>query len=113
MRYEIPQMVAQGGGVIVNMASILGAVGFATASAYVAAKHGLLGLTKVAALEYAQQGIRVNSVGPAFIKTPMVTDALDAATQSRSPGSMPWAAWESPRRWRRSRRFCAPTKRRS
>lgn len=86
MRFEIPRMVAQGGGVIVNMASILGAVGFATASAYVAAKHGLLGLTKVAALEYAQQGIRVNSVGPAFIKTPMVTDALDAGTQEQIAG---------------------------
>jgi NAD(P)-dependent dehydrogenase (short-subunit alcohol dehydrogenase family) len=83
MRFEIPQMVEQGGGVIVNMASILGAVGFATASAYVAAKHGLLGLTKVAALEYAQQGIRVNSVGPAFIRTPMVTDALDDEMQEQ------------------------------
>lgn len=86
IRYEIPQMVKQGGGVIVNMASILGAVGFATASAYVAAKHGLLGLTKVAALEYANQGIRVNSVGPAFIKTPMVTGSLDDATQEQIAG---------------------------
>ncbi|MFN2197637.1 MAG: SDR family NAD(P)-dependent oxidoreductase [Anaerolineales bacterium] len=71
MRYEIPAMLARGGA-IVNMASILGRVGFATASAYVAAKHGVLGLTKTAALEYAQQGIRVNSVGPAFIHTPMI-----------------------------------------
>lgn len=86
MRFQIPQMVEQGGGVIVNMASILGAVGFATASAYVAAKHGLLGLTKVAALEYAQQGIRVNSVGPAFIRTPMVTDALDDEMQEQIAG---------------------------
>jgi len=83
MRYEIPQMIKQGGGVIVNMASILGAVGFATASAYVAAKHGLLGLTKVAALEYASQGIRINSVGPAFIKTPMVTESLNEQMQAQ------------------------------
>jgi NAD(P)-dependent dehydrogenase (short-subunit alcohol dehydrogenase family) len=86
MRYEIPQMIKQGGGVIVNMASILGAVGFATASAYVAAKHGLLGLTKAAALEYASQGIRINSVGPAFIKTPLVTESLDEQMQEQIAG---------------------------
>jgi NAD(P)-dependent dehydrogenase (short-subunit alcohol dehydrogenase family) len=86
MRYEIPQMIKQGGGVIVNMASILGAVGFATAPAYVAAKHGLLGLTKAAALEYASQHIRINSVGPAFIKTPMVTGSLDEQMQTQIAG---------------------------
>ena len=86
MRYQIPQMVEQGGGVIVNMASILGAVGFATASAYVAAKHGVLGLTKAAALEYAGQGIRINSVGPAFIRTPLVTDAMDDDTLEQLAG---------------------------
>lgn len=86
MRYEIPQMIEQGGGVIVNMASILGAVGFATASAYVAAKHGVLGLTKAAALEYASQGIRINSVGPAFINTPMVTESLDEQMQAQLAG---------------------------
>jgi NAD(P)-dependent dehydrogenase (short-subunit alcohol dehydrogenase family) len=86
MRYEIPQMVKQGGGVIVNMASILGAVGFATAPAYVAAKHGVLGLTKAAALEYAAQGIRINSVGPAFINTPMVTESMDEETQAQLAG---------------------------
>jgi NAD(P)-dependent dehydrogenase (short-subunit alcohol dehydrogenase family) len=86
MRYEIPQMVKQGGGVIVNMASILGAVGFATAPAYVAAKHGVLGLTKAAALEYAAQGLRINSVGPAFINTPMVTESMDEETQAQLAG---------------------------
>ena len=74
MRAEIPRMLARGGGSIVNMASILGTVGFANASAYTAAKHGVLGLTKCAALEYGARGIRVNAVCPAFIETPMVME---------------------------------------
>jgi len=75
MRAEIPAMLASGGGSIVNMASILGSVGFAQSVAYVAAKHGVVGMTKTAALEYAQQGIRVNSVGPGFIQTPLLAAA--------------------------------------
>lgn len=74
MKYEIPAMLAGGGGSIVNMASILGQVGFATAAAYVSAKHGMLGLTQTAAVEYAALGIRVNAVGPGFIRTPMIAD---------------------------------------
>jgi NAD(P)-dependent dehydrogenase (short-subunit alcohol dehydrogenase family) len=74
MRAEIPAMLANGGS-IVNMASILGSVGFAQSVAYVAAKHGVVGMTKTAALEYAQQGIRVNSVGPGFIETPLLAAA--------------------------------------
>jgi NAD(P)-dependent dehydrogenase (short-subunit alcohol dehydrogenase family) len=76
MRYQIPAMLASAGGSIVNMASILAQVGFAAASAYVAAKHGVVGLTRNAALEYGAQGIRVNSVGPGFIRTPLLTKHL-------------------------------------
>ncbi len=72
MRHEIPAMLARGGGAIVNMSSILGRVGFPNASAYVAAKHGVVGLSKTAAIEYATQGIRVNTVSPGFIATPML-----------------------------------------
>jgi NAD(P)-dependent dehydrogenase (short-subunit alcohol dehydrogenase family) len=68
------------GGSIINMASILGAVGFASASAYTAAKHGVVGLTQVAAWEYAADHIRINAVGPGFIRTPLVDDHLDKAT---------------------------------
>ena len=79
LRYEIPAMLAAGGGSIVNMASILGTNGFAGAPAYSAAKHGVVGLTKTAALEYANLGIRVNSVGPGFIETPLLSGADAAA----------------------------------
>lgn len=73
MKYQIPQMLKAGGGAIVNMASILGAVGFANAPAYAAAKHGVLGLTQTTAVEYGAQGVRVNAVGPGFIHTPMIS----------------------------------------
>ncbi|AXQ54290.1 SDR family NAD(P)-dependent oxidoreductase [Streptomyces koyangensis] len=72
MRYEIPALLAAGGGAIVNTASILGSVGFAGSPAYVAAKHGVVGLTKTAATEYAAQGVRINAVGPGFIDTPLL-----------------------------------------
>ncbi|MES2968225.1 MAG: SDR family NAD(P)-dependent oxidoreductase [Pseudomonadota bacterium] len=80
MRYAIPEMLKAGGGAIVNMASILGSVGFANSSAYTAAKHALLGLTRAAALEYSSKGIRINAVGPAFIDTPLL-DGLPAGAK--------------------------------
>jgi len=78
MKYEIPAMLKTGGGAIVNLASILGQVGFGGAVAYTAAKHGVVGLTQVAALENSPQGIRINAVGPGFIKTPMIADIDEA-----------------------------------
>ena len=79
MKYEIPAMLKAGAGAIVNMASILGQVGFTGAPAYVAAKHGVIGLTKNAAIDYAAKGIRVNSIGPAFIRTPMIASLEENA----------------------------------
>ncbi|CAN2181163.1 FabG Dehydrogenases with different specificities (related to short-chain alcohol dehydrogenases) [Candidatus Nanopelagicaceae bacterium] len=72
MRHEIAAMKKCGGGSIINMGSILSAVGFAGSAGYVAAKHGVIGLTQTAAIEYAAEGIRVNTVGPGFINTPLL-----------------------------------------
>lgn len=77
MKYQLPAMLKNGGGAIINMASILGAVGFSGAPAYAAAKHGVVGLTQTAALEYSAQGVRINAVGPGFIHTPMISALED------------------------------------
>lgn len=75
LRSQIPAMLKDGGS-IVNIASILGQVGSKLSPAYVAAKHGVVGLTRTAALEYADKKIRINAVGPGYIKTPLVVNAL-------------------------------------
>ena len=80
LKAQLPSMAENGGGSIINMASILGSVGFPTSSAYVTAKHGLVGLTKNAALEYGAKKVRTNAVGPGFIHTPLVDKSMDAAT---------------------------------
>ncbi len=79
MKFEIAAMLAAGGGAIVNMSSILGAVGLPTAPAYTAAKHAVVGLTKAAALEYARMGIRINAVGPGWIDTPLLAEQWENA----------------------------------
>ncbi len=89
MRYQIAAMLESGGGAIVNVSSILGSVGWANAAPYVAAKHALVGLTRTAALEYAQAGIRVNAVGPAFIDTPLLSKNLDEETLGQLAGLHP------------------------
>ena len=77
LKYEIAQMLSQGsGGAIVNTASIAGLIGLATSAHYVAAKHGVVGLTKSTAIEYAQDGIRVNCVNPGYIATPMTKETI-------------------------------------
>ncbi|HUH25844.1 MAG TPA: SDR family oxidoreductase, partial [Flavobacterium sp.] len=79
MHFQLPE-IEKVGGSIINIASILGQVGFANSSAYVAAKHGVVGLTKSAAWEYGTRKVRINAVGPGFIATPLVDNALDADT---------------------------------
>ncbi|SHE30233.1 SDR family NAD(P)-dependent oxidoreductase [Flavisolibacter ginsengisoli] len=88
LRYQIPAMLKNGGSII-NVASILGQVATKFSPAYVAAKHGVVGLTRAAALEYADKKIRVNSIGPGYIKTPLVMDSLDASTLNGLVGLHP------------------------
>jgi NAD(P)-dependent dehydrogenase (short-subunit alcohol dehydrogenase family) len=88
LRYQIPAMLQKGGSII-NIASILGSAGTKFSPAYVAAKHGVVGLTKAAALEYADKNIRINSVGPGYIKTPLVINSLDKSALDALVGLHP------------------------
>ncbi len=88
LRYQIPAMEKQGGS-IVNIASILGQVAAKSSPAYVASKHGVVGLTRAAAIEYADKKIRINAVGPGYIKTPLVMNSLDDAARKALVGLHP------------------------
>ncbi len=88
LRYQIPGMLKNGGSII-NIASILGNTATRFSPAYVAAKHGVVGLTKAAALEYADKNIRINAVGPGYIKTPLVLNTLDDAALKALVGLHP------------------------
>ena len=88
MKHQIPAIERAGGGAIANLASILGSVGTANSAAYTAAKHGVVGLTKAAALEYAKRNVRINSVGPGYIDTPLL-ESLDDDARSALIGLHP------------------------
>lgn len=82
LRSEIPAILSSGGGAIVNLSSILGLNGMAGRAAYVAAKHGVVGLTKSAALDYAEMGLRINAVAPGYVDTPLLKDRTDVERQA-------------------------------
>ena len=109
MKYEIPQMLKQGGGSIVNTASAAGLIGLPGGTAYVASKHGVAGLTKSAALEYAKSGIRINAVCPGFIRTAMVERVIDGGSISEEAMIASRRSGESgsPKRSPMSCCFCA------
>ncbi len=98
MKEELAVMLPQGSGAIVNVASVAGVTGFARHSAYSASKHGVVGITKVAALEYARNGIRVNAVCPGFTRTPMVEEMMQErpGLEQRLEARMPVGRFGTP-----------------
>ncbi len=89
MRYEIPAILESGGGAIVNTSSIAGFIGIANLGAYCASKHGIAGLTKAASIEYGKQGIRINSVHPGYIMTPLIAQWTDTELKDTLIGLHP------------------------
>lgn len=85
VRAQVPALLAAGGGAIVNVASILGSVGRRGSGAYTACKHGVMGMTRAAALDYAERGIRVNAVGPGYIRTPLIAHLDEAPIAALHP----------------------------
>jgi NAD(P)-dependent dehydrogenase (short-subunit alcohol dehydrogenase family) len=98
MHYEIQQMLELGGGTIVNTSSIAGLKGLANSSAYSASKHGVVGLTKAAALEYARNNIRINAVCPVFARTPMLEElfAVNPTYEGRLVKNIPMRRYGTP-----------------
>ena len=84
MKYEIPRMLEQGGGAIVNCSSVAGVIGFPGIGIYIASKHAVIGLTKTAALEFSGKGVRVNAVNPAVIDTEMVDRLADGMSMKKN-----------------------------
>ena len=89
LKYEIEAMLQAGGGAVVNVGSILGQVGVPGSVGYVSSKHALVGMTKTAALDYAQQNIRVNVVGPGYIDTPLIARGMSAEFRATLEGKHP------------------------
>jgi NAD(P)-dependent dehydrogenase (short-subunit alcohol dehydrogenase family) len=111
MKYEIPEMLKRGGGAIVNNGSVAGLVGVAGVVANVASKHGVSGLTKSAALQFATQGIRVNAVAPGFVHTGL-TDQIKASRPDAEAAMLsliPLGRWCEPEESQTSSSFCART----
>ncbi len=96
MRHQIPEMLRAGGGSIVNCSSVAGLVGAPLLSAYVAAKHGVVGLTRSAALEYGRQGLRVNAICPAMIDTPMSRAFMDPEISEMMLSESPMGRFAAP-----------------